>query len=209
MFEPYPFGLAGGRRSDRHGVIKRHPALAFSRSFFDPRDIPAHKSCLGTQSVDTCARTAKSRSSAYPRDRASSIRTQASFRICCGRRRGSRASRSGRSCNCTPIWGRWATTAPTIAWRLLPVSGRRLRQLEQRTTGRGVFVPLAFSTGEAFQFDWSEDWAIIAGERTKLQVAHFKLSYSRAFFPASLSAADTRDAVRRPQSRLPRAGRRS
>ena len=35
--------------------------------------------------------------------------------------------------------------------------------------------------GEAFQFDWSEDWAIIDGERTKLQVAHFKLSYSRAF----------------------------
>ena len=35
--------------------------------------------------------------------------------------------------------------------------------------------------GEAFQFDWSEDWAIIGGERTKLQVAHFKLSYSRAF----------------------------
>ena len=57
------------------------------------------------------------------------------------------------------------------------------RQLEQRTTGRGVFVPLVFSTGEAFQFDWSEDWAIIAGERTKLQVAHFKLSYSRAFLP--------------------------
>ena len=56
------------------------------------------------------------------------------------------------------------------------------RQLEQKTTGRGVFVPLAFSTGEAFQFDWSEDWAIIAGERTKLQVAHVKLSYSRAFF---------------------------
>jgi transposase len=44
-----------------------------------------------------------------------------------------------------------------------------------------VFVPLAFLPGEAFQFDWSEDWAVIAGERTKLQVAHFKLSYSRAF----------------------------
>ena len=27
----------------------------------------------------------------------------------------------------------------------------------QRTTGRGVFVPLAFEPGEAFQFDWSED----------------------------------------------------
>jgi transposase len=55
------------------------------------------------------------------------------------------------------------------------------RQREQNTTGRGVFVPLTFLPGEAFQFDWSEDWAMIGGERTKLQVAHFKLSYSRAF----------------------------
>jgi transposase len=55
------------------------------------------------------------------------------------------------------------------------------RQQEQKTCGRGVFVPLAFLPGEAFQFDWSEDWAIIGGERTKLQVAHVKLSYSRAF----------------------------
>src|SRR5580698_2433733 len=45
------------------------------------------------------------------------------------------------------------------------------RQQEQQTCGRGVFVPLAFLPGEAFQFDWSEDWAIISGERTKLQVA--------------------------------------
>jgi hypothetical protein len=42
-------------------------------------------------------------------------------------------------------------------------------------------VSLVFAPGEAFQFDWSEDWAIIAGERTKLQVAHTKLSHSRAF----------------------------
>ena len=55
------------------------------------------------------------------------------------------------------------------------------RQQEQKTCGRGVFVPLAFLPGEAFQFDWSEDWAILGGERTKLQVAHFKLSHSRAF----------------------------
>jgi transposase len=55
------------------------------------------------------------------------------------------------------------------------------RHRESQTTGRGAFVPLAFLPGEAFQFDWSEDWAIIAGERTKLQVAHVKLAYSRAF----------------------------
>jgi transposase len=54
-------------------------------------------------------------------------------------------------------------------------------QIELQTTGRGTFVPLAFDPGEAFQFDWSEDWAIIGNERTKLQVAHTKLSYSRAF----------------------------
>jgi transposase len=45
------------------------------------------------------------------------------------------------------------------------------RQREQQTSGRGTFVPLVFQPGEAFQFDWSEDWAIVFGERTKLQVA--------------------------------------
>ncbi len=55
------------------------------------------------------------------------------------------------------------------------------RQREQQTSGRGTFVPLVFQPGEAFQFDWSEDWAILGGERTKLQVAHTKLSHSRAF----------------------------
>lgn len=55
------------------------------------------------------------------------------------------------------------------------------RQRDAQTSGRGTLVPLAFAPGEAFQFDWSEDWAIIAGERTKLQVAHSKLSHSRTF----------------------------
>ena len=62
---------------------------------------------------------------------------------------------------------------------------KRWRQAQQelaRTAGRGTFIPLTFAPGEAFQFDWSEDWAVIAGERTKLQIAHFKLSHSRAFY---------------------------
>jgi hypothetical protein len=42
---------------------------------------------------------------------------------------------------------------------------------EQLTCGRGTFVPLAFLSGEAFQFDWPEDWVFLAGERVKLQVA--------------------------------------
>ena len=62
---------------------------------------------------------------------------------------------------------------------------RRWRQSQHelaKTAGKGVYIPLSFAPGEAFQFDWSEDWAVIAGVRTKLQVAHFKLSYSRAFY---------------------------
>lgn len=55
------------------------------------------------------------------------------------------------------------------------------RQRATHTTGRGTFVPLVFQPGEAFQFDWSEDWAYVGGERIKLQVAHMKLSHSRAF----------------------------
>ena len=61
---------------------------------------------------------------------------------------------------------------------------RAWRQRQQEATkvsGRGTFVPLSFAPGEAFQFDWSEDWAVIGGERLKLKVAHFKLARSRAF----------------------------
>jgi len=62
---------------------------------------------------------------------------------------------------------------------------KRWRQEQQelaKAAGHGTFIPLTFAPGEAFQFDWSEDWAVIAGVRTKLQIAHFKLSHSRAFF---------------------------
>jgi transposase len=44
-------------------------------------------------------------------------------------------------------------------------------QRDAQTSGRGTFVPLVFAPGEAFQFDWSEDWAVLGGERVKLQVA--------------------------------------
>lgn len=58
---------------------------------------------------------------------------------------------------------------------------REDRHRAKQTTGRGTYVPLVFEPGEAFQFDWSEDWASIGGDRVKLQVAHIKLSHSRAF----------------------------
>jgi len=59
---------------------------------------------------------------------------------------------------------------------------RQEQQDAKRTAAKNTFVPLSFAPGEAFQFDWSEDYVVINGRHTKLQIAHFKLSHSRAFF---------------------------
>ena len=62
---------------------------------------------------------------------------------------------------------------------------RQWRQAQQEAklqAAKHAYVPLKFAPGEAFQFDWSEDWVKINGVSTKLQIAHFKLSYSRAYF---------------------------
>ena len=57
---------------------------------------------------------------------------------------------------------------------------QRERERANRAS-RGAFVPLAFAPGEAFQFDWSEDWLTIGKKKIKLQMAHTKLCHSRAF----------------------------
>ena len=43
----------------------------------------------------------------------------------------------------------------------------------------GVFIPLSFEPGEAFQFDWSEENLILGGIPTKVSIAHVKLCNSR------------------------------
>ena len=53
---------------------------------------------------------------------------------------------------------------------------RRRRQLSAP-----VFIPLVFGPGEAFQFDWSEDYAEVAGVTTKVNLAHVRLCHSRMF----------------------------
>ena len=45
-----------------------------------------------------------------------------------------------------------------------------------------AFVPLTFAPGEAFQFDWSDEGMVVGGLYYKLQVAHLKLCFSRAFW---------------------------
>ena len=59
---------------------------------------------------------------------------------------------------------------------------RDQQRLAAQQSGKGTYVPLVFRPGEAFQFDWSEDYVFINGQSTKLQIAQFKLSHSRAFY---------------------------
>jgi transposase len=49
-------------------------------------------------------------------------------------------------------------------------------------TARSAYVPLSFTWGEAFQFDWSEEHLLIGGIWRKIQLAHMKLCASRAFW---------------------------
>jgi transposase len=58
---------------------------------------------------------------------------------------------------------------------------RRWREEQDQLPARTGFVPLSFEPGEAFQFDWSCEYAFIGGLRRRLEVAHIKLAASRAF----------------------------
>lgn len=42
-----------------------------------------------------------------------------------------------------------------------------------------AYVPLSFAPGEAYQFDWSHEYALIGGVTMRIKVAHFRLCHSR------------------------------
>ncbi len=47
---------------------------------------------------------------------------------------------------------------------------------------RDVYIPLCFAPGEGYQFDWSEETVELGGVVQKVQVAQFRLCYSRCSF---------------------------
>jgi len=59
---------------------------------------------------------------------------------------------------------------------------RRWKADAGAVTARSAYVPLSFTWGEAFQFDWSEEGIVIGGVWRKIQLAHMKLCASRAFW---------------------------
>ena len=44
-----------------------------------------------------------------------------------------------------------------------------------------AYVPLIFYPGEAYQFDWSHEYARLAGATTKVKAAHMRLCHSRMY----------------------------
>ncbi len=44
-----------------------------------------------------------------------------------------------------------------------------------------AYVPLTFDPGEAYQFDWSHEYAVIAGTTIRVKAAHLRLCHSRLF----------------------------
>jgi len=50
------------------------------------------------------------------------------------------------------------------------------------TSSKSAYVPLKFELGDAFQFDWRDEWLMVGGIHRKIQAAHTKLCASRAFF---------------------------
>ena len=55
------------------------------------------------------------------------------------------------------------------------------RRRRAKTAVSQAYVPLVFEPGEAYQFDWSHEYAVLGGTTTKVKAAHMRLCYSRMF----------------------------
>ena len=72
------------------------------------------------------------------------------------------------------------------------------RQRDAKASGRGTFAPLVFQPGEAFRFDWSEEWAMTAGTQIKRVSPTCLISFERNRYSGPASFAN------RPVSGRPR-----
>lgn len=180
MFEPSLACFQRGQWSDRHAVIKRDPTLAFSRASIDPGD--CRRTGLSRNTVRQYLRLGGVEPRVKVPERPSKLDPLAD-RLSAWLKTGSKKNRKQKR-TMKQLHADLMSLGDKGSYNRVAAFAREWRddrQKELQTTGCGTYVPLAFDPGEAFQFDWSEDWAIIGNERTKLQVAHTKLSYSRAF----------------------------
>ena len=59
---------------------------------------------------------------------------------------------------------------------------RFVRRWKKRPARKDAYIPLSFESGDAYQFDWSEEEVELGGGVQRIKLAHFRLSYSRMPF---------------------------
>jgi transposase len=173
--------MSRGSRSDRRGISKCYQALASARRHADPGDrtphgpVPQHRPQIPChQNLEPAypARKSPSKLDDYEETLTSWLFRES--------RRHRKQRRTARQLYRDLL--SWATPAPMTGVAAFARRWREEQQDAKLEAAKRTYVPLQFQPGEAFQFDWSEDWIKINGVSTKLQVAHFKLSYSRAYY---------------------------
>ena len=66
-----------------------------------------------------------------------------------------------------------------------------------------AFVPLSFDPGEAYQFDWSHEYARLSGVTTRVKAAHMRLCSQPHAAGPDLPAREPGDGVRGARARVP------
>src|SRR5439155_13273511 len=75
---------------------------------------------------------------------------------------------------------------------------RRYARARRRARGAATveaYVPLSFTPGEAYQFDWSHEIVVLNGVATLVKVAHVRLCHSRMPLGAGLPTREPGDGV--------------
>ncbi len=93
--------------------------------------------------------------------------------------RPTRRSRAGIGCLCCGFNEDLAALGYGGGYAAVRRYARTWRRRWRLLSPSQGFVPLSFDPGEAYQFDWSHEYARLSGVTTKVKAAHMRLCYSR------------------------------
>ena len=83
-----------------------------------------------------------------------------------------------------PIGGQYSTPINTLGYEggydAVRRHARVWRRRHRLLSSSEAYVPLIFDPGEAYQFDWSHEYAVLSGTTTKVKAAHMRLCHNPA-----------------------------
>jgi transposase len=80
------------------------------------------------------------------------------------------------------MWQELCVMGYTGSYARVCAFARHWKAEQSLALSKAAFIPLKFKHSEAFQFDWSTEYAFIGGLRRRVELAHTKLCASRAFW---------------------------